>query len=282
MMMRRQREMQENGGSPGCLSLEVSSHITQRRRCSVPSQWGSLGLNALLKQDDITQTLLPFSCSGKQLWLPPVREWQWGGRRGSCREEGRGGTHKEEICFPGESQKPPCSKQLSINSRILVCRLKVNIKSLIYGSIISRDVYLMSFISQLAYNAWVTSSKVALKDLQKENKKIKKEEKKRTKKELQKQQGETETRSLWNLILMIQSPTSLLPTDENLGEIRKPDKIYLHWVQLILFWVPEAMPRCLYNMFTLCSVHDMPQNLKEPVLLDYYIYIFIAPETGSV
>nr|XP_046251923.1 piezo-type mechanosensitive ion channel component 2 [Scatophagus argus] len=42
---------------------------------------------------------------------------------------------------------------------------------------------------QLAYNAWVTSSKVALKDLKKEKKKIKKEEKKRAKKELQRQQG---------------------------------------------------------------------------------------------
>lgn len=62
--------------------------------------------------------------------------------------------------------------------------------------IISRVVYLMSFITQLAYNAWVTSSKVALKDLKKEKKKIQKEEKKRTKKELQKQQGETGTRSL--------------------------------------------------------------------------------------
>lgn len=28
MMMRRQREMQENGGSHGCLGLEVSSDIT--------------------------------------------------------------------------------------------------------------------------------------------------------------------------------------------------------------------------------------------------------------
>ncbi|XP_036961535.1 piezo-type mechanosensitive ion channel component 2 [Acanthopagrus latus] len=42
---------------------------------------------------------------------------------------------------------------------------------------------------QLAYNAWVTSSKLALKDLKKDQKKMKKEEKKRQKKELQKQQG---------------------------------------------------------------------------------------------
>ncbi|XP_075882351.1 piezo-type mechanosensitive ion channel component 2 [Nelusetta ayraudi] len=42
---------------------------------------------------------------------------------------------------------------------------------------------------QLAYNAWVTSSKTALKDLKKEKKTIKKEEKKRTKREMQKQQG---------------------------------------------------------------------------------------------
>ncbi|KAF6735527.1 Piezo-type mechanosensitive ion channel component 2 [Oryzias melastigma] len=41
---------------------------------------------------------------------------------------------------------------------------------------------------QLAYNAWVTSSKSALKDLRKENKKIKKEERKRAKRELQRQQ----------------------------------------------------------------------------------------------
>lgn len=60
---------------------------------------------------------------------------------------------------------------------------------------------LMSLIFQLAYNAWVTSSKTALKDLKKEKKKIKKEEKKRTKKELQKQQGETETWSLCNFVL---------------------------------------------------------------------------------
>ncbi|XP_068996597.1 piezo-type mechanosensitive ion channel component 2 [Embiotoca jacksoni] len=42
---------------------------------------------------------------------------------------------------------------------------------------------------QLAYNAWTTSSKTALKDVKKEKKKIKKEEKKRAKRELQEQQG---------------------------------------------------------------------------------------------
>ncbi|KAM9342468.1 piezo-type mechanosensitive ion channel component 2 [Pholidichthys leucotaenia] len=42
---------------------------------------------------------------------------------------------------------------------------------------------------QLAYDAWVTSSKKALRDLKKEKKKIKKEEKKKAKKELQRQQG---------------------------------------------------------------------------------------------
>ncbi|XP_038577867.1 piezo-type mechanosensitive ion channel component 2 [Micropterus salmoides] len=42
---------------------------------------------------------------------------------------------------------------------------------------------------QLAYGAWVTSSKMALKDLKKEKKKIKKAEKKREKRELQRQQG---------------------------------------------------------------------------------------------
>lgn len=48
----------------------------------------------------------------------------------------------------------------------------------------------MFVISQLAYEAWVTSSKTALKDLKKEKKKLKKEEKKKAKRELQKQQGE--------------------------------------------------------------------------------------------
>ncbi|KAK7884332.1 hypothetical protein WMY93_027455 [Mugilogobius chulae] len=42
---------------------------------------------------------------------------------------------------------------------------------------------------QLAYEAWVTSSKNALRDLKKEKKKIKKEQKKQAKKELQKKQG---------------------------------------------------------------------------------------------
>ncbi|XP_037629066.1 piezo-type mechanosensitive ion channel component 2 isoform X2 [Sebastes umbrosus] len=42
---------------------------------------------------------------------------------------------------------------------------------------------------QLAHDAWVNSSKSALKDLKKEKKKIKKEEKKRAKRELQRQQG---------------------------------------------------------------------------------------------
>ncbi|XP_041859109.1 piezo-type mechanosensitive ion channel component 2 [Melanotaenia boesemani] len=42
---------------------------------------------------------------------------------------------------------------------------------------------------QLAYNAWITSSKTALKDLKKEKKKIKKEERKRVKRELRKEQG---------------------------------------------------------------------------------------------
>ena len=51
----------------------------------------------------------------------------------------------------------------------------------------------VSPISQLAYDAWATSSKSALKDLKKEKKKIKKEEKKRAKEELQKQQGERPT-----------------------------------------------------------------------------------------
>lgn len=48
----------------------------------------------------------------------------------------------------------------------------------------------MSLLSQLAYNAWITSSKSALKDLKKEKKQIKKEEKKRAKRELRRQQGE--------------------------------------------------------------------------------------------
>ncbi|XP_023283479.1 piezo-type mechanosensitive ion channel component 2-like [Seriola lalandi dorsalis] len=42
---------------------------------------------------------------------------------------------------------------------------------------------------QLAYEAWVTGSKMALKDLKKEKKKMKKEEKKRAKRELERQQG---------------------------------------------------------------------------------------------
>ncbi|XP_026188600.1 piezo-type mechanosensitive ion channel component 2 [Mastacembelus armatus] len=42
---------------------------------------------------------------------------------------------------------------------------------------------------QLAYNAWVTSSKTALKDLKKEKKQIKKEEKKIARRELRRQQG---------------------------------------------------------------------------------------------
>ncbi|XP_072222975.1 piezo-type mechanosensitive ion channel component 2 [Leuresthes tenuis] len=42
---------------------------------------------------------------------------------------------------------------------------------------------------QLAYNAWITSSKTALKDLKKEKKEIKKEEKKKAKRELRRQQG---------------------------------------------------------------------------------------------
>lgn len=55
----------------------------------------------------------------------------------------------------------------------------------------------LSLIPQLAYGAWVTSSKSALKDLKKEKKHIKKEEKKRAKRELQRQQGERAT-SLYN------------------------------------------------------------------------------------
>nr|XP_049608911.1 piezo-type mechanosensitive ion channel component 2 isoform X1 [Syngnathus scovelli] len=42
---------------------------------------------------------------------------------------------------------------------------------------------------QLAYNAWVTSSKTALKDLSREKRRMKKEEKKRAKRELQAQQS---------------------------------------------------------------------------------------------
>ncbi|XP_019728730.1 piezo-type mechanosensitive ion channel component 2 [Hippocampus comes] len=43
---------------------------------------------------------------------------------------------------------------------------------------------------QLAYNAWVTSSKTALKDLSREKRRMKKEQKKREKRELQPQQSE--------------------------------------------------------------------------------------------
>lgn len=54
----------------------------------------------------------------------------------------------------------------------------------------------MSVVSQLAYNAWVTSSKSALKDLKKDKKIRKKEEKKRAKRELRRQQGERATRGV--------------------------------------------------------------------------------------
>lgn len=54
---------------------------------------------------------------------------------------------------------------------------------------------------QLAYNAWVTSSKTALKDLKKEKKTLKKEEKKRTKMEMQKQQGEAADSSFIVIII---------------------------------------------------------------------------------
>lgn len=49
----------------------------------------------------------------------------------------------------------------------------------------------------MAYGAWVTSSKMALKDLKKEKKKIKKAEKKREKRELQRQQGESATSGVY-------------------------------------------------------------------------------------
>lgn len=52
------------------------------------------------------------------------------------------------------------------------------------------EMNLATRVCQLAYNAWVTSSKTALKDLKKEKKTIKKEEKKRTKREMLKQQGQ--------------------------------------------------------------------------------------------
>lgn len=55
----------------------------------------------------------------------------------------------------------------------------------------------MLSVSQLAYGAWVTSSKMALKDLKKEKKKIKKAEKKREKRELQRQQGESATSGVY-------------------------------------------------------------------------------------
>lgn len=81
----------------------------------------------------------------------------------------------------------------SIHWRVIVAPLKVNTDSLIFDcNIISLDVHLC--LSQLAYDAWVTSSKTALKDLKKEKKKMKKEEKKRAKRELQRQQGE-----MWHL-----------------------------------------------------------------------------------
>lgn len=51
----------------------------------------------------------------------------------------------------------------------------------------------VSLVSQLAYDAWVTSSKSALKDLKKEKTKRKKEEKKKAKRELQRQEGERVT-----------------------------------------------------------------------------------------
>lgn len=109
---------------------------------------------------DVVLTLLSFLCSGKQLWLPPVWEWQRGGRRGSYREERRGGTHKEEICFPGESQKNPLKQKKRTNKRdwfkvlykLLVCPLQVNIKSLIFVHLLS-----LSSVKTCTWCLWYSS-----------------------------------------------------------------------------------------------------------------------------
>lgn len=63
------------------------------------------------------------------------------------------------------------------------------------------------FVCQLAYNAWVTSSKTALKDLKKEKKTMKKEEKKRTKREMQIQQGEAAgLNQSFTMIVLLSAP----------------------------------------------------------------------------
>lgn len=112
-MMRTQRKMLENGGSLGCLSLEVSRNITQHIQRLDPPRGSGYVIRAtevpLLRSSTMCIVKQLWHCSvffsGKQLWLPPVWKWQRRGRGGRYREEGRGTTTKEEICFPGESQR---------------------------------------------------------------------------------------------------------------------------------------------------------------------------------
>lgn len=124
--------------------------------------------------------LCRFNCSGEQLRLPSVWEWQRGGRWGGHREERSGGTPEEEDCFSG---RWAAAKQNTDGFKFLI-------ESRFHCKAGRKWHESCTRVCQLAYNAWVTSSKTALKDLKKEKKTIKKEEKKRTKREMQKQQGE--------------------------------------------------------------------------------------------
>uniref|UniRef100_A0A4W6BTH3 Piezo-type mechanosensitive ion channel component n=1 Tax=Lates calcarifer TaxID=8187 RepID=A0A4W6BTH3_LATCA len=65
--------------------------------------------------------------------------------------------------------------------KLVAARLEMEKKSV---ETLKKQCLSVSVISQLAYEAWVTSSKTALKDLKKEKKKRKEEEKKREKREL--------------------------------------------------------------------------------------------------
>lgn len=101
---------------------------------------------------------------------------------------------EEEAAEKKEEEPPKKKSAFQVNDRdtlsvFFYTLLNVCVHVLCSCNIIIIIIFL-SLVSQLAYNAWVTSSKSALKDLKKEKKKRKKEEKKIEKRELQMQQGE--------------------------------------------------------------------------------------------
>lgn len=172
MMMRRQREMQENGGSLGCLGLEVSSNITQPKRCPVLSRrgthsytnhWSSLGLHALLKSSTewwcSFDTALFFMQWKTTVATTCLRVTARRKKRKLQRRKKRRNPQRRNLLSRWEPEKPLETKKrtnkrdwFKVLYKLLVCPLQVNIKSLIFVHLLS-----LSSVKTCTWCIWYSS-----------------------------------------------------------------------------------------------------------------------------